>query len=60
MNKQKCTNMHEYGPFIKSKNSFYRICNICKKRQTYPNTDEINNEYENQILTKYIIDIINS
>ena len=58
MNKQKCTDMHEYGPFIKSKSNYYRICNICKKKQTYPITDEINNEYENQILTKYIIDII--
>ena len=58
MNKQKCTDMHEYGPFIKSKKNYYRICNTCKKKQTYPITDEINNEYENQILTKYIIDII--
>lgn len=58
MNKQKCINMHQYGPFIKKENVFYRICNNCKHKQLYPQTDEITQEYQNQLLVKYIIDII--
>ena len=58
MKNNKCNNIHKYGPFIKENNYFYRVCLKCNKKTTYPFSNEIENEYNNQLITNNIIDII--
>ncbi|MEE3342539.1 MAG: hypothetical protein VZS44_00400 [Bacilli bacterium] len=57
MTNKKC-NIHKYGPFKKNEDNYYRICLKCNKKTLYPNDKEIENEYNNQRLTDFIIDII--
>ncbi len=54
----KCHNMHKYGPFEKNNNNYYRKCLRCNKKNYYPLNDEIKNEYNNQRIINYIIEII--
>lgn len=54
----KCNNIHKYGPFKKNNEIFFRICLKCNKKTTYPISNEIENEYNNQKITNYIIEII--
>ena len=54
----KCNNIHKYGPFKKKNNEFYRTCLKCNKKTKYPNYQDIEKEYNNQLITDYIINII--
>lgn len=49
---------HKYGPFKKNKDYFYRVCLKCGKKTQYPLNEEIMNEFNNQRITDYVIDII--
>lgn len=49
---------HKYGPFKKNEDKFYRVCLKCGKKTQYPFNDEINDEFNNQRITDYIIDTI--